>query len=284
MSQAEHAVAVLKPQQVAIPQQQFSFGDLERMAEAVAKSGLFGWKTKEQALTLMLVAQAEGQHPATIAHDYDLIQGKPARKTHSVLSRFFESGGRLEWKELSATKAVGVFCHPRGVQTPTEIEWTIEMAKAAQLGGKDNWKNYPRAMLRARVIAEGVRAVYPAAIGGMLVREEALDELNVIDHETGEVIQPRAKSQAAPAKAAEREQATQAEGEQTGEPKAATAPAFAGGLTAGMLKMVRAKIQAANENVGLTEDKVCEKFEVKTLEEIPAARVNDVIGFIANPG
>jgi hypothetical protein len=51
----------------------------------------------------------------------------------------------------------------------------IEQAKKAGLTGKDNWKNYPRAMLRARCIAEGVRAVYPAAIGGMLVAEEAQD-------------------------------------------------------------------------------------------------------------
>jgi hypothetical protein len=53
--------------------------------------------------------------------------------------------------------------------------WTFEQAQKAGLTGKDNWKNYPRAMLRARCIAEGVRAVYPAAIGGLMVSEEAQD-------------------------------------------------------------------------------------------------------------
>ena len=42
------------------------YGDLERMADNVVKGGLFpGIKTTQQALTLFLVAQAEGLHPMT---------------------------------------------------------------------------------------------------------------------------------------------------------------------------------------------------------------------------
>ncbi|MGE5512448.1 MAG: hypothetical protein ACM31O_14465 [Bacteroidota bacterium] len=143
------------------------------MAEAIAKSGLFGMKTPEQALALMLTAQAEGQHPATITQDYDIIQGRAARKTHSVLARFQQAGGKVEWQELTDAKARATFSHPAG--GALTIEWTIEMARRCDLTGKDNWKKYPRAMLRARCIAEGIRAVFPAAIGGMLVAEEAQD-------------------------------------------------------------------------------------------------------------
>ena len=81
------------------------FQDLQGMAQAIAKSGLFGMKTPEQALALMLVAQAEGQHPASITQDYDIIQGRAARKTHSVLARFQQMGGTVEWHELSDTVA-----------------------------------------------------------------------------------------------------------------------------------------------------------------------------------
>lgn len=150
-----------------------SIEDIERMAGAIAKSGLFGMKTTEQAMALMFTAQAEGQHPATITQDYDIIQGRAARKTHSVLARFQSSGGTVEWKTLSNDAAIGIFSHPKGGRV--EIEWTLEQAKKIGLAGKDNWKNYPRAMLRARCIAEGIRAVYPAAIGGMLIAEEAQD-------------------------------------------------------------------------------------------------------------
>lgn len=149
------------------------FDALQQMGVALAKSGLFGVKSADQAIALMLVAQAEGQHPATIAQDYDIIQGKATRKTHSVLARFQAAGGAVEWHSLTAEIADATFSHPQGGSL--RMVWTIAQAKAAGLTGKDNWRNYPRAMLRARCIAEGVRAVYPAAIGGMLVAEEAQD-------------------------------------------------------------------------------------------------------------
>jgi len=150
------------------------FQDVQGMAQAIAKSGLFGMKTPDQALPLMLVAQAEGQHPATITQDYDIIQGKAARKTHSVLARFQQMGGTVEWHELSDVIADATFAHKSGGKL--RMTWTFDQAKKAGLTGKDNWKNYPRAMLRARCIAEGIRAVYPAALGGMMVSEEAQDQ------------------------------------------------------------------------------------------------------------
>jgi hypothetical protein len=151
----------------------FGVRDLEVMANAIAKSGLFGMKNTEQALALMLVAQAENQHPATITHDYDIIQGKACRKTHSVMARFQAAGGKVEWHELTDKKAEATFSHPSG--GALRMAWTIEQAAKIGLTSKDNWKNYARAMLRARLIAEGVRAVYPAALGGMQLAEEAQD-------------------------------------------------------------------------------------------------------------
>ena len=153
--------------------QLFKLSDMQTMAEAVARSGLFGMKNPDQALALMLVAQSENMHPATVTQDYDIIQGKACRKTHSVMARFQQMGGKVEWHQLTDAIADATFSHPAG--GALRIEWTIEQAKKAGLTGKDNWKNYPRAMLRARVIAEGVRAIYPAAIGGMMVAEEAQD-------------------------------------------------------------------------------------------------------------
>lgn len=167
----------------------YKLSDMQVMAEAVARSGLFGMKSPDQALALMLVAQSENQHPATITQDYDIIQGKACRKTHSVMARFQQMGGKVEWHNLTDSIADATFSHPAGGSL--RIEWTIEQARKAGLTNKDNWKNYPRAMLRARVIAEAVRAVYPAAIGGMLIAEEAADmnerDMGTIDRATGEV-------------------------------------------------------------------------------------------------
>lgn len=162
----------------------YRFDEMRQMAEAIAASGLFGMKEPTQALALMLVAQAEGLHPATAAQEYDLIQGKACRKTHSVLARFQQSGGKVDWHELTDEAAIATFTHPSGGSV--KIDWTIDRARKTKvwnkkkdayeaLADRDMYRNYPRAMLRARCIAEGVRAVFPGAIGGMLVAEEAYD-------------------------------------------------------------------------------------------------------------
>lgn len=149
------------------------FQEMESMASYIVRSKLFGAKDESQAMSLMMLAQAEGCHPMTAIQDFDIVQGRPARKTHSILARFQAAGGSVAWEEISGVRAVGIFTHKQGGSL--RVEWTFEQAKKAGLTGKDNWKNYPQAMLRARAIAEGVRAVYPGAIGGMLTVEEAQD-------------------------------------------------------------------------------------------------------------
>ena len=64
------------------------YNDIEKMANAVAASKLFGVKNPNEAIALMLVAQAEGMHPATAARDYHVIQGRPALKADAMLARF----------------------------------------------------------------------------------------------------------------------------------------------------------------------------------------------------
>ena len=147
------------------------FTDLERMAGAIAKSGLFGVKNKDQALALMLLSQAEGRHPVLAARDYHIISGSPALKSDTMLARFQQAGGIVEWITLTDTEAVGTFSHPASPR-PVEIRWTIKMATDAGLTGNSTWKKYPRAMLRARVTSEGVRTVFPAVLSGMYTEEE----------------------------------------------------------------------------------------------------------------
>lgn len=154
--------------QVAVP-----YSDMERMAVAVAKSNLFGVKTPDQALTLMLISQAEGRHPALAARDYDIIQGRPAKKAEAMLRDFIMSGGKVEWHKLDDTLADATFSHPQG--GTVRIEWSMKRAVAAGLGGRDMWKKYPRQMLRSRAVSEGIRTVCPMATSGMYVPEEVTD-------------------------------------------------------------------------------------------------------------
>lgn len=147
--------------------------DMNLMAAAVARSGLFGLKTADQALAMMLIAQAEGRHPAEAARDYDIIQGRPAKKAEAMLRDFLSSGGKVEWHALDDTIADATFSHPQG--GAVRISWDMARAKKAGLGTKDMWAKYPRQMLRSRTVSEGVRTVWPMATSGMYVPEEVRD-------------------------------------------------------------------------------------------------------------
>ena len=143
------------------------------MAKAIANSGLFGVKTQDQALALMLIAQAEGRHPALAARDYDIIQGRPSKKSEAMQRDFLAAGGSIEWHTLSDTEAEATFSHKQG--GTVRIGWNFDRAKKAGLGEKDMWKKYPRQMLRSRVVSEGIRTVFPLATSGMYVTEEVED-------------------------------------------------------------------------------------------------------------
>lgn len=147
--------------------------DIEKMGTAISKSGLFGMKTPDQAVALMLIAQAEGMHPAIAARDYHVIQGRPALKADAMLARFQTAGGKVNWDVYTDAEVKATFSHPAGGSVT--LSWTLEQAKRIGLAGKDNWKNYPRAMLRARVISEGIRTVYPGCVVGVYTPEEVQD-------------------------------------------------------------------------------------------------------------
>jgi hypothetical protein len=147
--------------------------DIQTMAVAVVKSQLFGMKTVEQATALMLIAQAEGYHPALAARDYHIIQGRPTLKAETMMARFQQQGGKVSWDVLTNEEVTATFSHPMG-GTAT-ITWNMEMARSAKLADKDNWKSYPRAMMRARVVSEGIRTVFPGVVLGVYTPEEAQD-------------------------------------------------------------------------------------------------------------
>ena len=149
------------------------FQDMQQMAEVAAGSKMFGFKNTQEAMAIMLLCQAENLHPAVAMRDFHVIQGRPALKADAMLARFQQAGGKVEWKEYTDEKVTGVFSHPQG--GTLELSWTLAKAKAIGIASKDNWKNYPRAMLRARVVSEGIRSVYPGCVVGVYTPEEVQD-------------------------------------------------------------------------------------------------------------
>jgi hypothetical protein len=144
-----------------------------QLADAFCRSGLFGVRTRDQAIALMAICEAEGLHPAKAVQEYHIIQGRPALKADAMLARFQAAGGKVKWTSMTDQRVAGEFSHPQGGSV--EIDWTIDMAKRAGLTKNPTWNQYPRAMLRARCISEGIRTVFPGVVVGTYTPEEAED-------------------------------------------------------------------------------------------------------------
>ena len=149
------------------------------MAKAVSDSGLFGIKSEAAAFSLMCIAQADGIPPIKAAVQYHIIDGKPALKSEAMLARFQASGGKIRWKERTPQRCTLWLSHPQAGEI--EVTWDIERAKAAGLAGRNTWKAYPAQMMSARCISEGIRALYPACVGGFYTPEEVRDLVRDFD-------------------------------------------------------------------------------------------------------
>jgi len=150
------------------------YAQQERMAASLVKSRMFGIDNVDQALALMAIAEAEGKHPAIIARDFSIIQGRPSKKAEAMMRDFCAAGGTVRWHALDDTIADATFAHPQG--GTVRIVWDMERAKQAGLLGRgDMYRKYPRAMLRSRCVSEGVRTVAPFATSGVYTPEEVRD-------------------------------------------------------------------------------------------------------------
>lgn len=176
-----------------IVQNNYSIAELETMSKKVAQSNFLGTRNESEIFTLFMIAQAEGKNPVQASMEYSIIQGKPALKSQATLIRFQKAGGKVTYLKRDDTECKIKFEHPQAGELT--VSWTLETANKAGLNtNRDNWKKYPRQMLAARCIAEGVRALYPACLDGLYLVEEVQDfdnkdfnKNNVVDIEASSI-------------------------------------------------------------------------------------------------
>lgn len=154
-------------------QELMNFNDLDRYAQAIVQSGFCGFTKKEEVITLALVANDEGRSLGSVARDYHVIKGRPTLKADAMLARFQQAGGIAKPLQLTDTLCEYEFTHSSC--GTFKLSWTIEQAQKAGLTGNATWQKFPRAMLRARVISEGIRTALPSVICGVYTPEEVMD-------------------------------------------------------------------------------------------------------------
>ena len=104
---------------------------LERIAAIIAKSGMDGFKTAEQATVALLLALAEGIPMGRVIHEYHVINGRLSLRSECMLARFQKAGGAVEYHLHNDTEVSLTASHPKGGSLL--VTWTIERARKAGL-------------------------------------------------------------------------------------------------------------------------------------------------------
>jgi hypothetical protein len=153
------------------------------MGAMIAESGMFGCNKHEQGMVLAMQCLAEGKAPLELAKTYHIVEGKLSMRADAMLGRFLTTGGKVKWLERTNDKVSANFSH--GDNDNVLIEASLEDMKkngvAMDKTGKylkANWQKFPRQMLTARVISEGVRLLAPQLIAGVYTPEEVQDFSN----------------------------------------------------------------------------------------------------------
>jgi hypothetical protein len=118
-----------------------------------------------------------GLPPMTALRNVHVIKGRPSLSAQAMLALVLARGHDIEWGEVSSARAE-IRGRRRGSDAWTTVVFTIEDAKRAGYTKNDTYTKTPRAMLRARAIAELCRAIFPDVINGMPAAEELDDDID----------------------------------------------------------------------------------------------------------
>lgn len=151
--------------------------EVSRLAAVVADTEFVpkGLRGKPAAATAaMLYGREVGLPPMTALASTHVVEGRPGISAEAMRALVLASGHEIEFPE-----STGALCRARGRRAGrenwTEVVWTLDMARAAGLLGKSNWKSYPRQMLQARATVELCRLIFPDVTHGFRAIEELED-------------------------------------------------------------------------------------------------------------
>lgn len=156
-----------------------SITEIQQVARMVAASRLFpGIDNEQAAFTLMMLCQSEGLHPMAAVKRYHIIKGRPSMRADAIQAEFQRQGGSLLILEKSERRAAAVFYHP-SYPGKDGFELSVSIEDLSGPGGvavaNDMYKKWPRQMLWARLVSEGVRTILPGVIVGIYSDAEVED-------------------------------------------------------------------------------------------------------------
>ncbi len=163
-----HAVSLHRPAAVPAPAAPpaVDFAGMMAMADTLVASRFLPEhiKTPAQAVAIILTGQELGMPPMRAIRSLSIVKGKVVEAADSQLARFKADGGRAQFRTLDDAQAVLWLRHPNGDEHVEEFG--IEDARRAGLLSNNQWRSYPRAMLRSRAITAGLKSIgWEGAVG-----------------------------------------------------------------------------------------------------------------------
>lgn len=162
-------VAVQQPQATALSVK-------IQYAQAMAQSSLLPRQYQRQPANLLFAleyADALGVSPIHAITSIHVIEGKPSASADLIASLVRKAGHKLRVTG-DATTCTAILIRQDDPDFEFTATWTMQQATKANLTGKDVWKKYPSAMLRARAITEVCRMGAPDALYGVIYTPEEL--------------------------------------------------------------------------------------------------------------
>lgn len=191
--------------------------DLARLSGMLASSGYFkDARDAAQAGVKVLAGLEMGFGAFASMTGIHLIDGKPSVGAN-LLAQAVKRSGRYNYRVTTHTDQECVIAFFEHGEPIGESSFSMKDAQAAGVAGRGPWKAYPKAMLFARALSQGVRWHCPDVLGGTTayVPEElgaSVDgDGNVIDVESRPTRSAAAAAEPAPAAPAALE--PEAEGE-----------------------------------------------------------------------
>ena len=154
-----------------------SFDETKHLAEALHASRVFRTPSWEVALAIILYGREIGLGPVSALLNVSIVQGRPTLGASGV-GALIKRSQRYNYRvtALDDQRAAIEFSECR------QGQWTVigtstfdlEDARRAGLGGSPTWKSYPRNLLLARALTNGVRWYCPSVTLGSIYDPEEL--------------------------------------------------------------------------------------------------------------
>lgn len=140
--------------------------------------------TPEAACIIIATGRELGMTAMQSLRSIHVIEGKPTMSADLMVALVKRSPSCEMFRLVESTPTVATYSTSRRGEGETRMSFTMAEAQAAGVTGKDNWKKYPAAMLRARAASALCRAVYPDVLLSVYETDEIQSSASVPEYVT----------------------------------------------------------------------------------------------------